>query len=169
MPSLPCQFFPLLSKIPRPWMPPPCGRQGKNVCTSPMNAACVPPRAPPPGPRVAPLLAPRCPLLKYSAHCSTGAARYWSDHVPPTQIPVFSLHQNSPIPKNTPPGLPIKNASLHSVCPRGKIPPLAITFDAKPKKPFWLKSCYSTLSCSPHDKGSNAAPVPHSCTPPAPV
>ena len=39
LPSLPCLVWPLFCKVPRPWMPPPCGRQGKNVSTSPMNAA----------------------------------------------------------------------------------------------------------------------------------
>ena len=37
--SRPCLVWPLFCKVPRPWMPPPCGRQGKNVSTSPMNAA----------------------------------------------------------------------------------------------------------------------------------
>ena len=37
--SRPCLVWPLFCKVPRPWIPPPYGRQGKNVSTSPMNAA----------------------------------------------------------------------------------------------------------------------------------
>ena len=94
------------------------------ACSPARPPCCSPPRPPVPPVKILRTLFDRCRkvLVRPCAPDSNSG---------------FSLHQNSPIPKNTPPGLPIKNASLQSVCPRGQIPPLAITFDAKPKKPFW--------------------------------